>query len=165
MTYDGAEHSRQALQRAREQDQLNQLTATGRYQRGPTDGRHFRLGSVATGVCVTLVLWIPLQAVGIHPFWSLPAGAVSIFMTGVLANWRASLAAKRSGTRVRSPVRFFAVLGAIVCAGLGIWFALSEGDLPVVRGAITFGAIGAVLGLAFGGLVKILRGIGGGGVA
>jgi small-conductance mechanosensitive channel len=165
MTYDGAEHSRQALQRAQEQDQLNRLTNSGRYQGGPTDGRHFGLGSITIGVCVTLFLWIPLQAVGIHPFWSLPAGAFSMFLTGVFANWSASLAAKRSGSRVRSPVRFFAVLGAIVCAGLGIWFALSEGDLPVVRGAITFGAIGAVLGLAFGVLVKILRSIRGRGAA
>lgn len=154
MMYDPVEQSRQAQQHWQEQDQLNRVTRSGRYQGGPTDGRHFGLGSVATGVLVTLVLWIPLQAFGIHPFWALPAGAISIFLVGVVANRGAS---SRSGTATESPIRRFTVFGAIVCAGLGVWFALSEGDLPVIRGAVTFGGIGAVLGFAFGVLVKLLR--------
>ena len=157
MTFDPVEQSRQTMRRAQEQDQLNRVTRSGRYQGGPTDGWHFGMSSVATGVFVTLVLWIPLQAVGIHPFWSLPAGAISVFLVGALANWMASAPAKRSESRVQRPIRFFAVVGALVCAGLGIWFALSEGDLPVVRGAVTFGGIGAVLGFAFGMFLKMLR--------
>lgn len=65
----------------------------------------------------------------------------------------------RSGPRIRHPIRFHVLMGAIGWAGLGLWFAISEGDLPLAHAAATFGGIGAVLGLIVSSLVRAGRAI------
>lgn len=151
---DLASQSQQARRNYEQGDQLDRVTGSGKYATGPTDGTHFGLGSVVTGVCVAFFLWIPLQAVGLHAFWSIPAGAVAIFLVPAIAGRKRSEAERRPRS-----VLFFTLLGAIAFAPLGVWFAVSEGDIPVMRAGLTLAAMGAVLGFVVGLLAKARRAI------
>jgi hypothetical protein len=51
----------------------------------------------------------------------------------------------------------FTAAGAIVMACLGVWFALSEGDIDPSVAGLRFGAVGAVPGLVIGLLVAWRR--------
>ena len=143
------------------QDHLNKVTGSGRYAGGPTDGAHFTMANVFAGLGVAFVVWWAVQFVGLNPLWAIPAGMVAIPLSGLLLNRnrRRPRTKPRAGRRITSPVRFFVALGAAVGAALGVWFAMSEGDIPILRAAVTFGVIGAVLGFVPGLLVKARRAV------
>lgn len=122
---------------------------------------HIGCGSVLAGVGFAFLVWVLGGFLSFHEFWAIPALFVGIIGAGVISTRRGrdSGSRARSGPRIRHPVRFHVLLGAIGWAGVGVWFAISEGDLPVARGAATFGGIGAVLGLIVGLLVRAWRAI------
>jgi hypothetical protein len=122
---------------------------------------HIGCGSILAGVGFAFLVWFGGGFVGFHEFWAFPALFVGMIGAAAIAQWvrRRGDSPRRSGPRIRHPIRFHVLMGAIGWAGLGLWFAISEGDLPLARAAATFGGIGAVLGLIVGSLVRAGRAI------
>jgi hypothetical protein len=136
-------------------DHLDKLTGSGRHAGGPTDGPHFTMANVMAGLGVAFVMWWAVQLVGLNPLWSIPCGVIAVPLSG--AKRRRSRSQERSTKRAKKPVWFFMLLGAAACTAMGVWFAVSEGDIPIVRAALTSGVIGAVLGFVFGLVVRVWR--------
>jgi hypothetical protein len=131
---------------------LDRATGSGAYgSPGDGTGPHFHMGHVLFGFFLAGVTWLVGPLIGIHEFFAFPALLLGIVFAGVLTKRRS-----RSARKPRS-VRFYILAGAFVFTGLGLWFAISEGDISLTRAAITSAPIGAVLGLVWGVVVKMLR--------
>jgi len=131
--------------------------AAGESEHG--SGLHMPTGvwDFAVAFILAMVVWFVAPLVNLPPLWAIPALLLYIFVRPLLRAHKAAARTGKTARRTRHPVLLHTTCWTIVLTTLGIWFAVSEGDISLARAGITSAGIGAVFGLIAGLIVRFVR--------